>query len=63
MMTKDELYASDHPTVIAHPDWFSEDLLPIARGGDILRAEEPPKRGPGRPRKIETTEQNIEVTA
>lgn len=62
-----ELYAADHPLVIQHPDWFSSDLLAIAHRGpgwaDLDPLEQPVKRGVGRPRKIETTEQNIEVNA
>lgn len=61
LLTKDELWAADHPLVVAHPDWFSDDIYSIARGARPGGPPEP-KRGPGRPRKIETTERNIEVT-
>lgn len=65
MLRQGELYAADHPLVVAHPDWFSSNLLNIAhrKPGWADPFEEPAKRGPGRPRKIETTEQDIEVTA
>lgn len=66
MLKQGELYADDHPLVVAHPEWFSADLLNIATrapGWADRDPLEPARRGPGRPRKIETTEQNIEVTA
>lgn len=67
MLKQGDLYAADHPLVVAHPDWFSYDLLNIAHRApgwaDIDPAEVPVKRGPGRPRKIETTEANYEVNA
>jgi len=62
MIRQHELYEATHPLVVAHPDWFSADLLAIAHRTPAWTVD-PPKRGPGRPRKIETTEANIEVTA
>jgi hypothetical protein len=65
MLKQGELYDANHPLVRAHPEWFSDDLLQIATrapGWRDVPPEEPVRRGPGRPRKIETTEANIEVT-
>ncbi len=33
-MSEGDLYLDTHPMVIEHPDWFSADLAPIARGYD-----------------------------
>ena len=57
-----ELWAADDPFVVAHPQCFDTNLEVIARRTGPAPVD-PEKRGPGRPRKIETTEQNIEVTA
>ncbi len=74
MMKENDLYAADHPLVRQHPDWFSADLAKIAIKGSYvdepyIEGEEPvemvaelPRRGPGRPRKIETTARDFEVT-
>lgn len=63
-----EIWAADDPFVLTHPDFFSADLETIARRTGPrpeTTPEDPPRRGPGRPRKIETTdnEHNFEVTA
>lgn len=66
MLKQGELYDRNHPLVVEHPEWFSEDLLQIATrapGWMDVDPLGPPRRGPGRPRKIETTEANIEVTS
>ncbi len=72
MLKEGDLYMSDHPLVRAHPDWFSKDLSKIAIHGSYVDEPfidgeepvefEPPRRGPGRPRKIETTARDFEVT-
>jgi len=57
-----EVWAADDPLVVAHPEWFSADLELVARR-TVPRAELPqvePKRGPGRPRKIETADREQE---
>lgn len=67
MLKQGELYDANHPLVLDHPEWFSDDLLKIAHRApgwmDVDPMGPPPRRGPGRPRKIETTEGDIEVTA
>jgi len=59
-----EIWAADDPFVTSHPSFFSSDLDAIARRTQPAPVEEP-RRGPGRPRKIETTdlEHNLEVTS
>lgn len=62
MLAAGELFPADDPLVRAHPDWFSADLEPMLKRTGPAVGDEPARRGPGRPRKIETTEANLEVT-
>lgn len=44
---KGDLWEASHPVVLAHPDWFSADLLAYAvRAPEVVE-----KRAPGRPKK------------
>ncbi len=54
MVREGKLYYADDQIVIDNPGAFSDDLNSYVQPTPFQDDEEPPKRGPGRPRKEDT---------
>lgn len=51
MVTEGKLYRADDPLVIENPKLFTDDLNSYIQPTRFVDDDEPPRRGPGRPRK------------